>query len=108
MTGFFVPDPAGTFLSIPPTTLLQISEFIQRGANRVERVISRLSSPATTVVRFPNLRRAISATASGRIGNVGVAPLGQISVFVGPGQRARTAIPSPRTSPAKPSAKVRA
>ena len=102
------PESCRTFLSIPPTTMPKIREFIHRGANRVEIVISRFRSPVTTVVLLPSFLRAISATASGRIGKVGVAPFGQISVLVGPGHRASTAIPSLRTSRAKPSAKCSA
>src|SRR5437773_3771028 len=97
-----------TFLNIPPTTFSKMSEFIHLGTNRVDVVISQFRSPATTVVLLPSFRSAISTTASGRIGKVGVAPVGQISVRVGPGQRARTAILSPATSLANPSAKVRA
>src|SRR5438093_12929705 len=97
-----------SFFNIQPTTCPKMREFIHLGANRVENVINRFRSPATTVVLRPSFRRANSTTASGRMGRVGVAPVGQISVRVGPGQRARTAIPSPATSLANPSAKVRA
>ena len=89
---------SATCLNIPPTTFPKMREFIHLGANRVENVINRFRSPATTVVLRPSFRRANSTTASGRMGRVGVAPVGQISVRVGPGQRARTAIPSPATS----------
>src|SRR5262245_1748754 len=74
---------------ILPTTQPKMAAFHDLGKSRVDKTVTELSQPATTVVFLPNFFRARSTTAPGCWGKSGFEPEGQNSVWVAPGQSAK-------------------
>ena len=97
----------GLLCCINFTTCPKMTAFIHRGANRVDKTMSLLTQPTTTVERRPSFARAVFTTRSGVNAHSGLPPaIFQNSVCVGPGDTVKTDTPFRFNSRAIPSDSV--